>query len=147
MVEVPADWFIRPAIRSRTYLYRIAVPRHNFHINCFSATSASSAVPVVTELNRVHVVLPPFYPHLVQSATKTFLGTWNFRTFSKPADDRFRVITDEDCIKTVHRISLTRVNNFTAQSYCIDPLAKETEFYDFHIEGSGFLRRQVIMLS
>lgn len=143
IVEVPLDFFIRQAAFSRTYCYRIAVPRHNFFDGCPNLNYLTSSIPI-TELNRVQVIPQPFHPHLILDACKVFLGKWNFRTFAAPAADRLKKAEEEeDYVKTVRRISLTRVNSFIEHSYHIDPRLKEIDFYDFHVEGSGFLRRQV----
>jgi len=140
---VPTDFHVRYAAFSRTYCLRIAVPRQNFYDSCINHSYITPSLPI-TELNRFQIVPPPFHPEPILDACKVFLGTWNFKAFSKPVTGRCReTLEEKDYIKTVRRISLTRVNSFIGHSYYLDPRLKEIDFFDFHVEGSGFLRRQV----
>jgi hypothetical protein len=110
-------------------------------LNCPDIVRLSGALPI-SDLHRVQVVPQPFDPASIYEASKLFLGTWNFRTFSKISKNQ-RPAAEEDYFKTVRRISLTRSSPFIPLSYFLDPSTPNLDFYDFHVEGSGFLRRQV----
>jgi len=48
---------------------------------------------------------------------------------------------DSHFVKTVKRFSLSRI--YESQYHFFDRAGEKFSFYDFNIEGSGFLRRQV----
>lgn len=97
----------------------------------------------ITEIYRCEPVLQPVNFQQVYETAKLFLGKWNFKTFS--ASSREETDKEENnFIKTILSISVGKVstdeifpNNLEREIY------QKFDFYEFHIEGSGFLRRQV----
>lgn len=107
------------------------------------------------------MVTQPFDVETVQQACRIFVGTWNFRSFAsltkpqvKPNSKNQDVITVEDLTKTIYKFSFAKsqldkedsyedVEDLNVSTYYFrNPAYNKIDFYDFHIEGSGFLRRQ-----
>lgn len=121
--------------------------------NCYSFMKLSAFMPI-TELYKAQVVPQPFDVEAVQQACRVFLGKWNFRSFATFATTSIKgrgnrePLKEEDLIKTIFKFSFSKskidFENFDVPTYYYrDPACNKLDFYDFHVEGSGFLRRQV----
>jgi len=117
--------------------------------NCPSLNRLSGALPLL-ELNRCHAVPQPFDVKAVQEACKLFVGTWDFRTFMKTSKKEKNPVkeVDEDVfVKTIYKFcfSRRRIEDEDFDDYYeTDGSYRKFDTYDFVIEGSGFLRRQVL---
>ena len=72
------------------------------------------------------------------------LGTWNFRSFMMASKETKAGLDydEQHCVKTLKKISFTK-NQFDPSLCPFDSLEKEWDFYEFRIESTGFVRRQV----
>jgi tRNA U38,U39,U40 pseudouridine synthase TruA len=88
------------------------------------------------------------------------LGRWNFRNFASLAPGTSTSarsqITEEDLTKTIYKFSFSKANLYDNNNntfnevplldynyYYKDSKYNKIDLYDFHIEGSGFVRKQV----
>ena len=120
--------------------------------NCFYAEVQTQLPPSVVhpsgflpiqELYRCQAVPQPFDVEAVSNACLIFLGTWNFRSFMMSSrETKDESFPEEGFMKTLYKFSLSHVKPSDYHS-SFDPVCDKFQFYDFNIESSGFLRRQV----
>lgn len=94
----------------------------------------------VRELNRCSVIQQPFDLSKVQSACQLFVGTWDFSTFMKSSGEE---VEPPHRVKTIKRFSVSPEIIKDSIWDCSHNLPPPYEIYNFTVEGSGFLRRQV----
>ncbi|KDR22354.1 hypothetical protein L798_02012, partial [Zootermopsis nevadensis] len=137
---VPETFHARYSVKSRTYLYRLAV--RNPDAPPLNKSSAYMAEIPFVEWNRCHFIqnVDKFDMSLLKAAATLFPGTRDFRTFMGQSAGNSHITT----VKEMYKLDISPGRPLIGAEYC--SCCSHYSFWDITCQGRSFLYRQVMRM-
>ncbi|OWA52968.1 putative tRNA pseudouridine synthase-like 1 [Hypsibius exemplaris] len=138
---VPDEFNCRHNATSRTYVYRIAVPKRDIlpGLPDMSLRSKYISLLPLLEMNSCNLVYPPFDAEAAGKAARLFRGTHNFTSFMMKRSSRDRN-PPRNPVRNMEVAEMTPGRGILVEH---DQFHDHLEYWDFTFRSSGFLHRQV----
>ncbi|XP_058062109.1 tRNA pseudouridine synthase-like 1 [Anopheles bellator] len=139
-VHVPDTFHARLCAKSRTYLYRVAVLKPEFHDH--KQHPHTRFIPI-EEHDRCFFIGPPrFDIGTFERVARTFVGIHDFRTFMAVARGNPRQREAMHSVRSIESITVGRGQSM-ASGFNRELAERLYDYWDVHIRGRSFLYRQV----